>query len=90
MPYYKFFWTELRLEKLRQNGVDPDDVEAIISQPAYEDRSRSSGRTIAFGTDDAGDEIACIYEMKSIVTDARFSQSQRFTRVGSDAATYIE
>jgi len=63
MPFYLFDWNSDRLEKLSLNGVSVDDVEAIVMNPGSVDTSRSSGRLIAFGTDAAGDEIACIYEL---------------------------
>jgi len=63
MPFYRFFWSDDRLEKLELGGVDPDDFEAIVCNPGRQETSRSSGRPIAFGTDIDGDEIACVYEL---------------------------
>lgn len=65
VPYYYFIWTDIRIEKVRNNGVDPDDVEGIISNPDAESVSRRSGLPIAFSTDAAGDQIVCIYELDS-------------------------
>jgi hypothetical protein len=63
MPYYVFVWTDLRLEKLAINGVDPDDFERVVMNPRSQAVSRSSGRPIALGRDARGAEIACVYEV---------------------------
>lgn len=64
VPFYPFDWNSDRLEKLSLNGVSAEDFEAIVMNPDSVDTSRSSGRPIAFGTDQAGDEIACVYELE--------------------------
>ena len=66
MPYYFFVWTEYRLEKLISNGIDPDDFEQIVMHPDGRAQSRSTGRWIAFGRDDSGDELACVYELDDV------------------------
>ena len=63
MPLYKFYGTPDRLEKLHQNGVAPDDFEAIVCRPGRRETSRSSGCPLAIGLDDQGDEIICVYEL---------------------------
>ena len=63
MPSYFFVWTEYRLEKLTTNGIDPDDFERIVMHPESRSVSRSTGRWIAFGRDEAGDELVCVYEL---------------------------
>lgn len=63
MPYYLFEWSDVRLEKLELNNIDPDDFERIVMNPDSATTSRSSGGPIAFGIDDNGDEIACVYEL---------------------------
>ena len=63
MPFYNFFWTPDRLEKLELNGVDPEDFEAIVCNPDRKETSRSSGRPLAIGCDDRGEEIVCVYEL---------------------------
>jgi len=63
MPYYLFDWNTLRVEKLEEHGVDPEDFERAVMNPHSTSKSRSSGRPIAFGRDASGDEIACIYEI---------------------------
>jgi hypothetical protein len=63
MPFYLFDWTDVRLEKLVVNGIEPIDFERIVMHPESTAISRSSGRPMAFGFDAAGDEIACVYEL---------------------------
>ncbi len=63
MPFYLFDWNPDRLEKLALNGVEPDDFEAIVMNPDSAAISRSSGRPMAFGTDNQGEEIVCVYEI---------------------------
>lgn len=63
VPYYFFLWTDVRLEKLENNGICPDDFERIVMNPDSRAISRMSGRLLAFGRDQSGDEIACVYEL---------------------------
>lgn len=63
MPYYFFVWTEVRLEKPEKNGIDADDFERIVMNPDSKASSRSSGRLVAFGRDESGEEMACVYEL---------------------------
>ena len=63
MPYYLFFWTPDREEKLRQHGVHIEDFEDIVQDPARIEKSRSSDRWIAFGYDAGGAWTACVYEL---------------------------
>jgi uncharacterized DUF497 family protein len=62
MPFYLFLWNELNEEHLAEHGVTPDEFEAIVCDPDSVDRSRSSGREIAFG-EVSGKMLACVYEM---------------------------
>lgn len=61
MPFYIFFWTPDREEKLRQHGVSQEDFEGIVQDPEEIERSRSSKRLIAFGEDSEGRYLACVY-----------------------------
>lgn len=61
MPFYLFFWTPHREAKLREHGVSVEDFEAIVQDPEEVERSRSSGRLIAFGDDSEGRYLACVY-----------------------------
>ena len=44
MPWCIFFWAPDREGKLQQHGVDIEDFEHIVQNPAGIERSRSSGR----------------------------------------------
>jgi uncharacterized DUF497 family protein len=63
MPWYLFFWTPDREEKLKQHGVGVEDFENIVQNPARIERSRSSDRWIALGYDASGEWTACVYEL---------------------------
>jgi uncharacterized DUF497 family protein len=62
MPYYLFLWNELIEEHLAEHGVLPDEFETVVCDPESVDKSRSSGREIAFGEVN-GRFLACVYEM---------------------------
>jgi len=68
MPWYLFFWTPDREEKLRQHGVEIEDFEDIVQNPAAVEKSRSSGRWVAFGYDAVGQWTACVYELDNDLT----------------------
>ena len=63
MPWYLFFWTPDREKKMRENGVEIEDFEEIVQNPAYVSKSRTSQRWIAFGYDASGAWTACVYEL---------------------------
>ena len=63
MPWYFFFWTPDREDKLRQHGVEIEDFEDIVQNPARVEGSRSSDRWIAFGYDTNNEWTACVYEL---------------------------
>lgn len=46
MPSYLFFWTSDREEKMRENGVEIEDFEEIVQNPAYVSKSRTSQRFV--------------------------------------------
>lgn len=62
MPYFLFVWNDEIEKYLDQHGVTPDEFEAVDCNPESVDKSRSSGREIAFGEVD-GRFLACVYEM---------------------------
>jgi hypothetical protein len=61
MPFYFFIWTPEIIEHLAEHGVTPDQFEEIVSNPDYEDISRSSGNPIAFGSTDDGRYLCCVF-----------------------------
>ena len=63
MPFYYFIWNDLIEEHLAQHSVAPHEFEEVVCDPDEADRSRSSGRAIAFGETSTGRYIACVYEL---------------------------
>ncbi len=47
---------------LDEHGVSKDEVVEVLKSPAGHERSRSSGRPIAFGWTSAGRLLAVVYE----------------------------
>jgi hypothetical protein len=62
MPYYFFVWTEEIIEHLAEHDVSPEDFEAIVSNPADEDVSRSTGNPVVFGTAADGRRLCCVFK----------------------------
>ena len=62
MPYFLFVWNDEIEEHLAEQGVSPDEFEAVVCNPDSVDKSRTSGREIAFGEVD-GRFLACVCEM---------------------------
>ena len=50
MPYYFFIWTPEIIDHLAEHDVTPEEFEEVVSDPDYEDVSRSTGNPIAFGS----------------------------------------
>lgn len=61
MPFYFFIWTQEIIEHLAEHDVSPDDVEGIVSNPDYEDVSRSTGNPVAFGATSDGRYLCCVF-----------------------------
>ncbi|MFV1968608.1 MAG: hypothetical protein ACC628_24570 [Pirellulaceae bacterium] len=68
MPYFFFVWDPEREEKLELHGVDMEDFETVVQNPAKVESSRSSDRYIAFGYSADDRWMACVYEMLDEVT----------------------
>ena len=62
MPYYFFVWDPDRDEKLELNGVEKDDFEQVVQNPASVVSNRSSSRMIAFGYSADNRWLAFVYE----------------------------
>lgn len=43
MPFYFFVWTQEIVDHLGEHEITPEEFEEIVSNPEYEDVSRSSG-----------------------------------------------
>lgn len=62
MPFYLFIWSDQIEEHLARHGVTPDEFEEVVCDPDEVDKSRSSGRRIAFGETSTGRYLACVHE----------------------------
>ena len=63
MPYYFFQWTAEIIEHLAENGVSPEEFEAVVCNPTEATTSRSSGRPAAIGDIAPGRRLFCVYEL---------------------------
>jgi hypothetical protein len=61
MSYYFFIWTPEVVEHLAEHGVTPEEFEEVVSNPEYEDVSRSTGNPLAFGITSDGRHLCCVY-----------------------------
>jgi hypothetical protein len=61
MPYYFFIWTPEIVEHLAEHDVTPEEFEAVVSNPDYEDVSRSTSNPLAFGSTSDGRYLCCVY-----------------------------
>ena len=62
MPYYFFVWTPEIIVHLAEHEVTPEEFEEVVSDPDYEDISRSTGNPIAFGRTSAGRFLCCVFK----------------------------
>jgi hypothetical protein len=62
LPYYFFVWTPEIIAHLAEHGVAPEEFEEVVSDPDYEDVSRSTGNPIAFGRSSAGRFLCCVFQ----------------------------
>ena len=63
MPYYFFVWDDENEAHLEEHGVSIEEFAEVVCDPDRVDRSRSSGRPIAFGYTSTGKYLACVYEL---------------------------
>jgi uncharacterized DUF497 family protein len=52
-----------RIEHLAEHDVTPDEFEEIVSDPEYEDVSRSSGNPLAIGYTNEGRHLCCVFRL---------------------------
>jgi hypothetical protein len=62
MPYYFFQWTPEIINHLAEHDVSPDEFEEVVSDPDYEDLSRSTGNPVAFGWTSTGRQLCCVFK----------------------------
>lgn len=58
---YFYVWTPEIVAHLAEHGVTPDEFEEIVSNPDYEDNSRSSGNPLAFGSTSGDKFLCCVF-----------------------------
>ncbi len=63
MPVFLFVWNDQIEEHVAEHGVTAGEFEEVVCDPDEVDRSRSSGRAIAFGETLSGKYLACVYEL---------------------------
>jgi len=63
MPYYLFVWDDENEAHMEEHGVSFEEFSEVVCDPDRVDRSRTSGRPIAFGYTSTGRYLACVYEM---------------------------
>ena len=61
MPYYFFIWSPEIVEHLAEHDVTPEDFERVVSNPDFEELSRSSGNPVAFGYALDGKYLCCVF-----------------------------
>jgi hypothetical protein len=54
MRFYFFQWTPDIINHLAGHDVTPEEFEEVVSNPDYEDVSRSTGNPIVFGSTTTG------------------------------------
>jgi uncharacterized DUF497 family protein len=63
MPSYFFHWTEEIVEHLAENGVSPEEFEAVVKDERSEvTTSRSTGRPARIGVTDDGRVLFCVFD----------------------------
>ena len=72
MPWYELIWEwdeeDGNVAHIAEHGLLPEDVEHALANPIRKERSRSSGRQIAFGYTPDGRRIAVVYETIDAMT----------------------
>ncbi len=62
MPHFFFVWTPEIVDHLAEHDVTPEEFEEVVSDPAIEDVSRSSGNPLAFGVTSEGRNLCCVFK----------------------------
>ena len=72
MAWYELIWEwdeeDGNVAHIAEHGICPEDVEHALANPIRKERSRSSGRQIAFGYTPDGRRIAVVYETIDAMT----------------------
>ena len=62
MPYCFFVWTPEIVEHVAEHGVAPEKFEEVVSEPQWEERSRSTGNRLVFGSTSEGRFLCCVFK----------------------------
>jgi len=72
MPWFDIVWDESlphgNVAHLAEHGVTQQEAEEVLMNAFVREKSRSSGRWIAFGRTLEGRELAVVYEMIDPIT----------------------
>ena len=72
MPWFDIVWDDSwpdgNVAHLAEHGVSPEEAEVVLMHPIAREKSRSSGRWIAFGRTKEGRPLAVVYEMIDAIT----------------------
>lgn len=62
MPIYLFLWNQEIADHLAEHDVTEDQFESIVQDPDSTGTSRSTSRELAFGYDEEGRYLCCVFE----------------------------
>jgi len=62
MPYCFFVWTPEIISHLAEHDVTPEEFEEVVSNPDFEDVSRSTGNPLAMGSTSTGRSLCCVFK----------------------------
>lgn len=72
MPWFDIVWDESlpdgNVAHLAEHGVSREEAEEVLMNAVSREKSRSSGRWIAFGRTASGRALAVVYEMIDEIT----------------------
>jgi len=62
MPFYFFVWTPDIVTHLAEHDISPEEFEEVVTNPDYEDISRSTGNPVAFGWTATERYLCCVFK----------------------------
>jgi len=72
MPWFDIVWDDSwphgNVAHLAEHGVAVEEAETVLMHAIARERSRSTGRWIAFGRTSEGRPLAVVYEMLDAIT----------------------
>jgi hypothetical protein len=61
MPHFFFIWSQESIDHLAEHDVTSEEFEQVVSNPDFEDISRSTGNPVAFGATSEGRYLCCVF-----------------------------